>query len=86
MEIYGVKGGPQSSRISNLWQPSSASILSHVLNFITTTESAKQGYFPHSDNLMMLLFFDCYKYEFVFTNNRGKRSSLLFKESEYDVA
>lgn len=35
---------------------------------------------------MMLLFFDSYKYDFVFSNNSDKRSSLLFKESEYDVA
>lgn len=50
------------------------------------TEPAKQRYFPHSHNLMMLLFFDYYNYEFIFTNNSSKRRSFLFKESEYDVA
>lgn len=34
----------------------------------------------------MLLFFASYSYEFVFSNNSGERSSLLFKEGEYDVA
>lgn len=35
---------------------------------------------------MVLLFFDSHNYKFVFTNNSGERSSLLFRESEYDGA
>lgn len=57
-----------------------------MLNFITMTKFAKWHYFPHCDNFMVLLFFDSHNYKFVFTNNSGERSSLLFRESEYDGA
>lgn len=50
------------------------------------TEFAKECHFPHSDNFVMLLLFASYNYEFVFSNSSGERSSLLFKEGEYEVA